>query len=332
MFTKSIGKQKIDFLLDLIQNTAEQPSFVQLFPDSRITKAGTSKPVGKGSPDPETEYEESLEILQQAVYQRGKKKEKKLRWARLPSPNQSSAEIAASLTEIPTQNSIKWNNVGFLPSVPPGKRLLGSDVYNASALEVFYFLRCLVEWTHDTQPTETLVVDCHGAHDLFVVGAIHAATDLVVVTTPDPGSFDGTYDLLAYANHVITSRKLFQPSTLLLVINQVRPSQDQGVKSLVEFFTNNSEKLGGQPFNIETVPGHVDIAAASANYQFGQVAKSRLWPTIVSLGSKIEDRPDYAPEPAEADLGQPTKGNEEPTDDKSREISPAEEADSTNDT
>jgi hypothetical protein len=177
------------------------------------------------------------------------------------------------------------DNAFFLPSVKPGDLFLSSGVFGASFLEVFYFLKCLAHWAKTTHNIGTIIIDCHGAHDLFMVGAIHASTELIVTTTPDPGSFDGTFDLLAFADKLKTKLPhLVFPS--VLAINNCRDWQESSREAIEKFFRDESPvKLNA----IVGVQATGKIRDVTAGYQIGKASQSEMWGATKTIGGVFEN-------------------------------------------
>jgi cellulose biosynthesis protein BcsQ len=184
-------------------------------------------------------------------------------------------------------STLRDDKAYFLPSIEPPDKFLSSEVFHATEVEVAEFLHNLdhrlpvgVKW---------VIVDCHGAHDLFMVGAIQAATDLVVTMTPEAGSFDGTYDLVSYALSIGDERRTI--STTLLV-NNVSEKQQLAAEALEKFYTGT--KVETVPVNDRINPGHVEAIASTEavrdfmnGYQLGDVSKTTLWTTICNVGTYI---------------------------------------------
>ena len=85
-------------------------------------------------------------------------------------------------------------NCYFLPSRRGGDSYLGTreSLFDIAEISVFLtYLGCLAFRNKITK----VILDCHGAHDLFMVGAILAAKKLVIVTRPEPAAFEGTLEL-----------------------------------------------------------------------------------------------------------------------------------------
>jgi cellulose biosynthesis protein BcsQ len=171
-------------------------------------------------------------------------------------------------------------NAYFLPSVKPGDLFLSSGVFDASFLEVYYFLKCLACWAQRPNGIGHIIIDCHGAHDLFMVGAIHASTDLIVVTTPDAGSFDGTFDLLAFADK-LKSEHPYMTFPSVLVINNCRDWQQSSSDAITTFFNGqNRVKLDG----IVGVKADDKIREVAVDYHIGKACQSPIWESVKEIG------------------------------------------------
>ncbi len=142
---------------------------------------------------------------------------------------------------------------------------------------MYFFLKCLCYWAaNDPNRFSTIILDCHGAHDHFMIGAIHAASAVLVVTTPEPGSFDGTYDLLAFAEVL---RKETPSGSgnfpTVLAINNCLTWQKQSVDAIVRFV---GEKGGLSFIQPVTITSEDAIRSIANSYEFGDIAKvDTLW-------------------------------------------------------
>lgn len=154
----------------------------------------------------------------------------------------------------------------FLPSLLRGEYFLGSEMFAFSSNEVFYFLKFIQFWAAHSDPhVDRIIIDCHGAHDLLMIGAVHAASGLIVAATPEPGAFDGTYDIIAFAN-LLRSKHYPQLPTVLAVGN-CRPWQQSAVEAIRSYATNKQED---SPLDlIVQISSTDDIREITSNYQFG---------------------------------------------------------------
>lgn len=174
----------------------------------------------------------------------------------------------------------------FMPSsgANPNERFLSSKVFRSQFDEVYFFLKCLSYWAgNNPNSFETVILDCHGAHDHFMIGAIHAASALLVVTTPEPGAFDGTYDLLAFAKVLrqLTPGEASQFPTVLAINNNLdwqQPSVDAIKKFVQKPELDFVESV--------TVHSENDIRQVTNSYEFGNVAQI---PSLWAASSKIYD-------------------------------------------
>jgi cellulose biosynthesis protein BcsQ len=183
--------------------------------------------------------------------------------------------------------NIQPDNAFFMPSVNPGQFFLSSPIFEAPALEVFYFLQTLGRWALQTRGIETIILDCHGAHDLFMVGAIQAASDLIVTMTPEPGSFDGTLDLLAFAAQ--SNRAGADPgsSTVTLVINNVGAWQRGSEEKLKVFFKGEKGRPFAPTFAL-SIPHDQKVQQVLSSYTMGGVAASPLWSRVCEIGKNLD--------------------------------------------
>lgn len=178
----------------------------------------------------------------------------------------------------------------FMPSsgVGPNDRFLSSKVFRSQFHEVYFFLKCLSYWAgNNPNSFETVILDCHGAHDHFMIGAIHAASALLVVTTPEPGAFDGTYDLLAFAKvlrHLTPGEGGDFPT--VLAINNSRDWQQSSVTAIREF-VKKPELDFVETVGIETDDG---IRQITNTYEFGDIAKiPALWNASKAVGTAFDN-------------------------------------------
>ena len=183
------------------------------------------------------------------------------------------------------------SNAWFLPSTgtDPNERFLSSKVFRSQFEEVYFFLKSLSYWAGNTPNSfHTVIVDCHGAHDHFMIGAIHAAAALLVVTTPEPGGFDGTYDLLAFAREL---RKVIPGSggqfPTVLAINNVRDWQGPSVDAIREFVKERPALDFVEPVGIESDDA---IRQVTNSYEFGDITKIRpLWFASKAFYKRFQD-------------------------------------------
>src|SRR5262249_41360269 len=129
-------------------------------------------------------------------------------------------------------------NAFILPSRNYKQQLLLTPVSTLSYIVVFLFLRALCYWMAVRSTVGTIILDCHGAHDAFTAASMLAAQKLVVVTTTDPGCFNGTLELL---NAVEERAKLRMstPVDTAIVFNSCHALGEQ----LPEVITNSLDKV-----------------------------------------------------------------------------------------
>src|SRR6266404_4542120 len=265
---------------------ADMPKFRAMFPDSQIAKGGRTlaSSVDHPSPAATDEPKEALPDAEARLisdFRALAKEFSEENGVRRPTRTKSfdGPEI------IPIKDDagvINRENCLFMPSVRPGELFLSSRVFNAHFREVFYFIRCLANWALNVNVVRTVILDCHGAHDLFMVGAIHAATDLVVVMTPDPGSFDGTYDLLAFADRLNQETTVLKASIALL-INNCRDWEENSVEVITRFFDKNG-KSPIKPGVVLGIPSDEDVRLITSKYALGKASSTTLWKAIKTVG------------------------------------------------
>ena len=196
-------------------------------------------------------------------------------------------------------------NAFFMPSTStlPNERFLSSKVFRSQFDEVYFFLKCLSYWAgNHPHGFRTVILDCHGAHDHFMIGAIHAASALLVVTTPEPGAFDGTYDLLAFASVL---RKVAPGDNknfpTVLAVNNAEDWQAASVDAIKKFVQAPALDF----VDSVTVPADEGVRQVTNTYEFGEVAKipslwsacSRIAATFENAWKKPVHRPPVAPPP-----------------------------------
>lgn len=181
-------------------------------------------------------------------------------------------------------------NVRVMRSIQPPSLYLASDVFTASEVAVREFLYSLER--RQIPGIGTMVIDCHGAHDLLMVGAIQAATDIVVTMTAETGSFDGTFELLAYAlSNAVETRTV----SITLVINNVAPWQKGAAAELKKFFQLKFAEAGAVNGRVKVdtwiVPQSDEVRRVMGHYTFGAVSKTPLWEDVSRIGYKIRQQP-----------------------------------------
>jgi MinD-like ATPase involved in chromosome partitioning or flagellar assembly len=201
--------------------------------------------------------------------------------------------------------AIQPGNAAFLCSVPQGERFLGSSVFGMDQTEVFYFLRVLAYWAscpvaqQAHPPCRRIIIDCHGAHDLFMVGAILASSRIVMVSTADIGSLEGSLDLFEYAR-TLTNAYASGPAGGAVVINSRMPGMESVSEELKKLYSTR----GGDNWDAFEIAHSRKISNIAMNYTFGDVSQTReIWPMIAELAAKLAApvaapaRPEPGPEP-----------------------------------
>jgi cellulose biosynthesis protein BcsQ len=160
--------------------------------------------------------------------------------------------------------------------MPPQTNFMESTAFEAKTSEVFVFLYCLMLRAVRCNLYPYIIVDCHGAHDTFTAGAVCAATDIVIVTTPDIGSLDGTKQLLQYSLRLrqTYARRQFRSK---LVINRCF----EGEPDVATLAKSWEDHVTDEPVRIER---RDSIERLSRTYQFGAIARDRyLWERIEEI-------------------------------------------------
>lgn len=146
------------------------------------------------------------------------------------------------------KGSARPQNCYFLPSRRGGESYLGTreSLFDVAEIAIFLtYLGCLAFRHKITK----IVLDCHGAHDLFMVGAILASSNLVVVTRPEPAAFEGTIELVRFAESIVESKSVF-PSKRTLVFNEYRDAD----RMIAETLFNALYADGRAGENFESLP------------------------------------------------------------------------------
>jgi MinD-like ATPase involved in chromosome partitioning or flagellar assembly len=179
------------------------------------------------------------------------------------------------------KDPLNAGNAFFLPSIPLGGSFLGSKkIRDASEDAAFLFFKALSYRARTQNVIQNLIVDCHGAHDLYTVGLIRAATDLVIVTTPDMGSLEGTRELVRFGKSVTFAGGNNLPRSVL-VVNRCLEN-DPNAKQLADKW---KEDLNGGVIRIEK---NDDVERVARNYLFGSLAaKSEFWQYIEEIKNRL---------------------------------------------
>ncbi|MFC5457236.1 ParA family protein [Prosthecobacter fluviatilis] len=211
------------------------------------------------------------------------------------------------------QLAIFREHAWFMPSIAVPDMFLSSRVFTANEMEVEQFIKRLALELTAVQPVATVIVDCHGAHDLFMVGAIQAATDLIVTMTPEPGSFDGTFDLLAYAMRPpLNGKPAVRPQTTSLIVNNVAEWQQEAAQKLEQFFDGSSDEPSEnssliRPTFVKAIESDDAIRNVMGDYKLGAVSQTPLWKTICEIANKISPPQAYVPRAQQAARPAPPK-------------------------
>ena len=190
---------------------------------------------------------------------------------------------------------------------------LFTGVSTSSFPVVYLFLRSLSWWLgapiQGKQGVESIVLDCHGAHDMFTVGSILAAQKLIIVTTSDPGSWDGTAELLATVQKI---QKEFTTRKEIIVVFNSMHSWDEVPPDIEKRFGIK----GLQPKDIVTIAEDKRIRNLMKKYEFGQIAKHRrLWKSIRKICETNNNKSNHQAKPEQEDgldVSQPITGPKEP--------------------
>ena len=192
-------------------------------------------------------------------------------------------------------------NLRFLPSRMHGHNFLLSDQSTASYLVVSLFLEAFCEWIKETVTVTTIILDCHGAHDHLTAGAIVAADKLLVVTTTDPGSHDGTAELL---NFVSGLRGREVPTVIALNHCQSWDNRFAVADSGFREYENELQIRG-----VLHLEHNAAIRQITNDYHFGQIAMNDMvWQHVCSIADLLKKKSDgdgQVPEELEVTKGTP---------------------------
>ncbi len=174
----------------------------------------------------------------------------------------------------------------FLPSLRMEERFLGSSVFEVDFVEIFIFF-LMLQYLAGLNGFTRIVVDCHGAHDHLMIGAIHASSALLVVTTPEPGGFDGTYDLMTFAKMLQDKQNKELPT--VLVLNNCHYFQQPAVKMIETFLKIGQKKSAIDVNKIIEIPSQRGVPIISSRYMFGDVASQpNVWKGVVEIVDELE--------------------------------------------
>lgn len=208
---------------------------------------------------------------------------RKLRTLRLPS--------SRSVVPVDERGQIAVSNSHFLPSLNRNELFLGSDIFEVDFVEVYYFLKLLQYWAN-LHGYHRVILDCHGAHDHLMIGAMHAATALLIVTTAEPGGFDGTHDLVGFAKKLEAAHQRRIPS--VLAVNNCREWQQEGATA-IEGYVNKMKLEGtldaGSEYQLFLkIANSPDASSVASTYTFGMIPTDQaLWESARGIQKFFED-------------------------------------------
>jgi cellulose biosynthesis protein BcsQ len=172
--------------------------------------------------------------------------------------------------------SANSNNAYFLRSrtaSKPGEEYLFSDIPTRGLPFVTYFLKSLCALAGNN-PIQKIVLDCHGAHDMLTAGAILAADRTVIVSTTDPGCYEGTLEIVETVNNIEKQRN-GKPSAIY-VVNRVGKldTRAQEIRELISGITGRQD--------IVEIPEISEVREIPKNYSFGTILDNQ------PLASRLE--------------------------------------------
>lgn len=118
---------------------------------------------------------------------------------------------------------------------------LGSEESRLNEAEIALFLKYLASLSYKSYAITEMIVDCHGALDWFMVGAILAADHVVNVTLPDLGAYSGILELIDQAKEARS--KIDPPANDTLVINRCQDTDEYTIQELIKRFNKNKEDV-----------------------------------------------------------------------------------------
>jgi cellulose biosynthesis protein BcsQ len=118
---------------------------------------------------------------------------------------------------------------------------LGSEESRLNEAEIALFLKYLASWCYKSYAITEMIVDCHGALDWFMVGAILAADHVVNVTLPDLGAYSGILELIDQAKEARS--KFDPPANDTLVINRCQDTDEFTIQELIKRFNKSKEDV-----------------------------------------------------------------------------------------
>lgn len=120
----------------------------------------------------------------------------------------------------------------FLPSRDLSQPFLASEISRLDIPEVAVFVKFLASLAAKSTRSERMILDCHGAHDLFMAGAIVASEELAIVSRADVSAFEGTVELVALAKRLVESASC-APRSEVLVFSELRDREAEIEKELL---------------------------------------------------------------------------------------------------
>ena len=174
------------------------------------------------------------------------------------------------------------SHISFLPSRKQGDSFLLSDQSTSSYIVVALFLQAFCAWIKETTPATIVILDCHGAHDHLTAGAIVAADKLLVVTTTDPGSYDGTAELLDFVSD-LRGRDI----PTVIALNNCQSWDDRFAGANIEFGELEHHMMLRGVVHLQHISS---IREITNNYKFGSVSKHAiLWPHICTITDLLKE-------------------------------------------
>ncbi len=213
--------------------------------------------------------------------------------------------ISSKMEKIPVvgePTALNPLNAFIMPSRVADQQLLLKPVSTLSYIVAFLFLRALCFWL--SRRVGIIILDCHGSHDTFTAASILAAQKLVVVTTTDPGSYDGTLELLDAVN-TRTKLGIGAPEDTVIVFNNC-PVWDEEIpepidKAIEELKARSIVKSRGTV----KITDNYQLRETMKEYEFGHISQQRqLWQKIREItelllpeGEKEKFTQEYQPNP-----------------------------------
>lgn len=203
--------------------------------------------------------------------------------SRIPQKPPFRKRIPVKNTDDPNESPLIPANAFVMPSRRANEQLLLGRVSEMSYILVYLFLRSLCYWLKGY----TIILDCHGAHDAFTAASILAARKLVVVSTPDPGAFDGTMELL---ETIHTSNELgrINPEDTVIVFNNCSPVNMMLKEKLQKAVADLKEKKSLKFQNPVFIDDDPMLREKMKVYEFGDIsANPQLWKKIHQINDQL---------------------------------------------